>query len=642
MKLQVLLLMIVFAFSAILGCSGNSESRFDPPTTASLSTTAFDFGNNLVNNKLTRTVVAIANTGAENLTLNPTLTGDRSYSIDSATTCALQLAPALSCNIVLDYTPTTSSTPSQQTALLNLNLGNVAAGTPQTVAVTGVAAALPAGQVTSTGNPQVALYTMTLPFPGAMTINFGPDSTYGLRTWTQSTAVANGQVSIFVAGMRASSTYHMQATVQFTNSITIRDVDHTFTTGPVPSNMSLNVSATTTPGTTSQSGLELLNPISGKPNGIVITDLAGNILWTYANPGNPALAVTDGINGVKFLPNGNLLMAIGPLGAPTSNVTAQTIDEIREVTLGGDSVRKVAINDLNSSLATATCTECHVTINSFHHDVEPLPNGHWLVVANSLVPLSPTTTPALTNAPPASVFGDVIIDLDQNLQPVWVWNEFNHLDPNRHPMGLPDWTHTNAVLFSKDDANILVSIRNQNWIIKINYANGSGDGSILWRLGEGGDFALQNGTDPTDWQYAQHGPSFFTPNTTGIFSFAVMDNGNNRIFPSGVTCDIPNAPPCFYSTIPVWQISEAAKTATVTFHQILPPSLASNFGGNVEQLANGNIEYDLSNTSAFPFASDVFEVTPQSTPQTVWHMHVSGTYLYRAFRIPSLYPGVQW
>ena len=34
-------------------------------------------------------------------------------------------------------------------------------------------------------------------------------------------------------------------------------------------------------------------------------------------------------------------------------------------------------------------------------------------------------------------------------------------------------------------------------------------------LGYQGDFTLVGGTDPTDWFYAQHGPSFVTTNTTG-------------------------------------------------------------------------------------------------------------------------------
>ena len=72
------------------------------------------------------------------------------------------------------------------------------------------------------------------------------------------------------------------------------------------------------------------------------------------------------------------------------------------------------------------------------------------------------------------------MDLDQNMQPVWAWNEFNHLDVNRHPYMFPDWTHTNAVIYSKDDGNILVSMRHQNWIIKVNYANGTGDGTLSY------------------------------------------------------------------------------------------------------------------------------------------------------------------
>jgi len=129
-----------------------------------------------------------------------------------------------------------------------------------------------------------------------------------------------------------------------------------------------------------------------------------------------------------------------------------------------------------------------------------------------------------------------------------------------------------------------------------------------------------------------------SPNTSGVFSLGVMDNGDDRIFPSGVTCGSAGVP-CLYTTIPVWQIDESAKTATLTFDQKLPTNLYSSFGGNVDQLANGNVEYDLCNVQG---GSDVFEVTNEGAPQTVWNMRVTGTNVYRGFRIPSLYPGVQW
>ena len=132
----------------------------------------------------------------------------------------------------------------------------------------------------------------------------------------------------------------------------------------------------------------------------------------------------------------------------------------------------------------------------------------------------------------------------------------------------------------------------------------------------------------------------FSSNTSGVFSLGLMDNGDDRIFATGVTCGASGAPPCLYSTIPVFQIDENAKTATLTSHDILPANLYNFFGGSADLLANANIEYDLCGLPNS--SSEVFEVTPQATPQTVWSMSVSGTNLYRAFRMPSLYPGVQW
>jgi arylsulfate sulfotransferase len=617
-------------------------------TTVSLNTTSFDFGENLVGNTLTQTAVVVTNTGSDTLTLNPTLSGDPSYSIHADGSCGQQLDAGASCDVLVDYTPTTVSAPATQDATLNLGFGDVPDGTPETVAITGTSASLAAGTVTPTDNSQVALYTMNLPFPGSMTVNFGTDTSYGRTTWSQSTSNSTGgPVSIFVAGMLANTTYHMQATVTFANGITMTDTDHTFTTGAVPSNMQMTLQATTTQGMTPQSGLEILDAIGNNattPSGVAISDLSGNIVWTYANPGNNALNI---IQGVKMLPDGDLVMAIGPTNALGGPTPAGIINEIREVNLAGDTVREISINDLNTELAQAGCAECNITLDSFHHEVTPLPNGHWLVLAHVIMNLSPTTTPALTNegTGTTSVLGDAVVDLDQNLKPVWVWNEFNHLDPNRHPWSFPDWTHTNAIVYSPDDGNILISIRHQNWIIKINYDNGTGDGSIIWHLGEGGDFTLKNGTDPIDWQYAQHGPSFFSSNTTGVFSLGMMDNGDDRLStppssPDAINpnCGTTGAPAC-YSTIPVFQIDESAMTATLIFHQILPSDLYNSWGGNAELLANGDIEYDVTNGY---YGSSVLEVTDTSSPQTVWTLFEHGPSFYRAFRIPSMYPGVQW
>ena len=288
---------------------------------------------------------------------------------------------------------------------------------------------------------------------------------------------------------------------------------------------------------------------------------------------------------------------------------------------------------LNAKLAAANY---NITLLTFHHNVTVLPNGHWLLLTNTFknVVLNGQTTPT-------QVLGDVIVDLDTNLNVAWVWNEFDHLDVNRHPTAFPDWTHTNDVLYSKDDGNLLVSMRHQSWVVKVDYNNGAGAGDILWRLGYQGDLQLVGGTDPTDWFYGQHQPGFTTPNTTGIFGLTLMDNGDFRIFPAGVTCGTGSAPPCLYSTIPVLQINEAAKTATLETHQILPTNLYNFFGGNAQMLANGDLEYDLCGLAGAP-NSQIFETPNQSTPQTVWNMKVREIISTADTRLPSLYPGVQW
>ena len=602
-------------------------------TSATLSATAFSFGNDLVGTTLTKPVVTVVNTGSAALTLNPTLTGDASYSIiATAQGCGTTLAAGASCAVTVAYAPAVASGTTGQATTLNLGMSDVPAGTVQTVAISGVSAALLQGAVASTHNPQVALYTWTLPFPGTMTVSFGPDTTYGLQTWSQTTT-GNGQtVSMFVAGMKGNSTYHMQATAGFDGGLTATDTDHTFQTGaPL---VQPQLTATTTPGMVPQSGVEELTGLTGAATGLSVSDLQGNVLWSYLLA---ATAPQVTIQGAKLLPDGNFLVSFGSgsseaiAGPPSAGVNVA----VREINLAGDIVREISLLDLNSELTEAGYD---FQLLTFHHDVTPLPNGHWLVLGNTTRQFTDLTGyPGVT-----TVLGDVVVDLDTNLEPVWVWNEFDHFDVNRHPMNFPDWTHTNAITYSKDDGNLLVSMRHQNRVVKVDYKDGAGAGDVLWRLGEGGDFTLGGGTDPTDWQYAQHYPSIASAKTSGVFSLVLMDNGNDRAFPAGMTCGTTGAPPCLYSTVPIFQIDETAKTATIVFHQIAPTSMYSNFGGSADVLANGNVEYDLCGVGGVGGTSDIFEVTQTSTPVTVWHMSSNSGNMYRGYRIPSLYPGVQW
>ena len=486
------------------------------------------------------------------------------------------------------------------------------------------------GQVSATAIAQVARYAISVPAGASVHIQFGPSTSYGRDTWSQPAPAGGGTVNMYVAGMLQKTTYHMRAVVDLADGTQVTDADHTFETGSLKPAWIPDLSTAVAPGMTPQPGLELLDLVNPKERQSVVTDLAGNVLWAYQY-GNSGRDLPE---PVRMLPNDDFLIALSPQVNPkTGLLSAAAINDIREVDLAGLTVRELSIGELNHELQQRGF---NVLLYTMHHDVEPLPNGHLIILANTL---------KLFNSLPGyagqlNVLGDVLVDLDKNWQPVWVWNSFDHLDVNRHPMNFPDWTHANAILYSPDDGDLLLSMRHQNWIIKIDYEDGHGSGDVLWRLGEGGDFKLQGGVDPTDWFYAQHGPHFVGPSTAGNFTLGIFDNGNDRQFPPGVACGSAGAPPCFYSTAMLMQLDEAAKTATIQFND--DPIGYSVFGGNTEVLANGDVEFDMCDISQSPDLANIYEVTPGPQPQLVWQMNIKNNWAYRGFRIPSMYPGVQW
>jgi arylsulfate sulfotransferase len=496
---------------------------------------------------------------------------------------------------------------------------------------------MPSGQVAVTSNPQVALYTLTLPAGATARIEFGMDTIYGKETWSQAPPAAGGSVSLFVAGMLASTTYHLRAAVVAADGTQSLDADHTFTTAALPNAEAPAVTVSITPGAAPQPGIEILDLINGAPplRPLAAYDLSGNLIWSYPAAGSSS----DIIQGVHLLPNGHFLMALAPgSSGPLSGspVVPGTIYVLREIDLAGNTVREESLDALNASLAAAGY---NITALTFHHDVIALPNGHWIGLVNMFQPCA--GRPECAANP--NILGDLLVDLapqpDGTFLPVWVWNSFDHLDVTRVPVSVADWTHSNAIVYSPDDGNLLLSMRNQSWILKIDYNNGQGLGNIIWRLGYQGDFVLLGGTDPTDWFYDQHGPAFASPNSTGKFLLTVMDNGDNRVFAAGLTCGAAGSPPCEYSSALLLQIDETYKIATIVSRYL--PGEFSFFGGNAEVLANGNIEADFNAGAANGF-SDIFEVIPGSAPQVVWQLLTSGQYAYRGFRQSSLYPGVQW
>jgi len=473
------------------------------------------------------------------------------------------------------------------------------------------------GTVSATGNSLVALYTLQAPLGANVQIQFGTTTNYGLTTSVQPAPQLGGPVQILVAGMRASTAYHMQAVVHLPDGNTVFDKDQVFTTGVIPSNILPNLTVQQTPGLTPASGVELLclfEEASQTQLTAVITDLQGNVIWYY--PIQPAEPYP-----MMLLPNGHMLVQL-------STGTVQEID------LAGNIISQISQSDIQQGVATSGAPLMSQNVLGVNHDIVKLSNGHLILLVSY--------QQILTDQPGSpTVLGNALIDWDPQRGPVWTWSTFDHIPITHAPYGIADWTHGNALLYSPDDGNLILSMRNQNWIIKINYGDGAGDGHILWRLGPDGDFTLTNGQAPLDWNYGQHYPVLLGPNTAGIFPLMFFNNGNNRfVDDSNDICGTAGLTPC-YSSVPTFQLNEYTKTVQLLDEVNLSPAY-SICCGSTNFLANGDLEYDVAYDINKPNVSYIQEVTTEQNPQLVWQMNITGQLAYRGFRITSLYPGVEW
>jgi hypothetical protein len=183
-----------------------------------------------------------------------------------------------------------------------------------------------------------------------------------------------------------------------------------------------------------------------------------------------------------------------------------------------------------------------------------------------------------------------------------------------------DWRHINSVSWSPEDGNLVLSLRNQDWVIKIAYENGAGDGHVIWRLGAGGDFTV-NSTDPSPWFSGQHDAHYIDDSTIILF-----DDGNTRRA-SDPTAD---------SRGQVWKIDEQTMTATLVFNADL--GNYSDALGAAQRLSNGDYSFDSGRQGVAPHQiGQAIEVRPDGSKAYVLQVN---TTLYRAFRIRTLYAGI--
>ena len=208
------------------------------------------------------------------------------------------------------------------------------------------------------------------------------------------------------------------------------------------------------------------------------TDLLGNVIWYFPGP----LFVT------RIEPGGNLFSF-------PDDMTFREFDLVGNVTL------ETNVEILNEQLVR----KGYAPMNEPNtHETRRLPNGNIILLGSH--DLVSTMYQGGTEQDPVDILGDVVLVLDHNMQLLWAWDSFQHdnlarkatLDDicmqnsggcpkfNKNFAQANDWLHTNAAQLTSD-GNLLLSERSQDYVIKVNYQNGKGDGSILWRMGPYGD-----------------------------------------------------------------------------------------------------------------------------------------------------------
>ncbi len=302
----------------------------------------------------------------------------------------------------------------------------------------------------------------------------------------------------------------------------------------------------------------------------VATDFSGQILWYYYSP-------TDEDLFTRPLADGILIIEAGPAWNPGT----QQFQMLRKIDWAGNIVKETNTGVIQQELLALGATDAQpctaipkpaavgaACLDDFDHDfIETLPNGYSAVIAD-VEKIYPPGTQGDPSGLPVDIIGNMIIVLDSNWQVVWYFDSFEHaggapqLDINRaavsgetcsvDQLGCPpvfllgsgiaplarDWLHGNSLYYwpSPQDGSpkgdLIWSARHQDWVMRVDYQDGAGTGNIVWRMGQEGDWSINNvNGDPWPWFSHQHDAGIENNGYLTLF-----DNGNTRISQLGGGC----------------------------------------------------------------------------------------------------------
>mgnify|MGYP001257418674 FL=1 len=336
-----------------------------------------------------------------------------------------------------------------------------------------------------------------------------------------------------IVGMRADTEHRIEITVVNQNGETDGPFELTYTTPKLPDDTidMPEVKLITSDVSAMEAGFTLLSirrtslmrahwatpkqtEFEEKWGLIAAFDEEGEVVWTYLSDAR--------IAGIHQLKNGNLFFHY---------VDFRTI----EMDVCGNIVRQFhAGNRPYGPVENSIPIEAE----SLHHQPHELENGHFLALTANTREIENYYTDIIDKTAPRKtqrVVGDNIVEFTPEGEIVWNWNTFDHLDTERVGYGLLepywwvrgfpgalDWTHGNGVTHDPHDGNVLVSLRHQDAILKIDKKSGE----IIWILGDHQDWndeyesKLLTPVDDLTWPYHGHNPRVTGPN-----KFIMYDNG---------------------------------------------------------------------------------------------------------------------
>jgi hypothetical protein len=491
------------------------------------------------------------------------------------------------------------------------------------------------GTVTPTANPLVALLSAPgCPQGSQFRAAFRRQGDESLSHTSLQACRADKTNNVYVAGMRADTAYEIRAETIKDGNVTVCEWIP-FHTGILDGGFPRVTGSIKQPGKVSEAEGIVIRSLVSEPWRSTATDLDGNVLW-YLKSDGPAFLT-------RVLPEGHFLVLAD--GSNSAN-DMKRLQLLREVDLLGGIVRETNISLVAEQLRSRGIkSECksggQECVSGFHHEAIRLQNGHTIVLAG-LERMFPAGTQGAKER--VDILGDLILDLDENFQLAWTWNSFDHLDLKRAGLGkgtckggpggdgctpvflaeqANEWLHSNSLYYMPQSGDLLLSIPEQDWVVKIDYRDGKGNGDVVWKLGEGGDFTAK-ATDPHPWFSYQHDVGFESETNLLL----LFDDGHRR----------KDKDPKANNRGQTWKLDEKTRTATLMLNADM--GLYSMAVGSAQSLSNGGYSFESGLIFSGPpgLGAEISQTTETSPDgKIVYTQQVDDAITYRSFLVPDMY-----